>query len=290
MSQITNYILNNSSGIIQDTIFAFVGVLLGLIFTPKNNNPDITNGTSVTQIQQIIQQNIYYSPRNQPSPQLQPQRKSKSKNSTDDEPPLAFYLVVAVFLAFFFYKYHSVLMDYTIGFIIMGLTSTITVAIKLHMDNQYDNLNKYWSLVALVIIGMDFITLRLMSNQISESTSISSLSEFIQAFGMNGILQVSYFALGFIVIQLLNLLLLALLIHMFAVNQYLARSGRISEFFVRKTKGFVSKPVSLAVITVLISAVSILLSSGILYDWVSQGINHSTALMENFTKSLSESK
>ncbi|AIQ31476.1 hypothetical protein P40081_27460 [Paenibacillus sp. FSL P4-0081] len=280
MSALSDYIVNHFSGIIQDIVFAFVGVFLGLLFTPKNSDPHIHNGTRINQVLQIITQNMNTTHNHYPSNHSPNTSKSSSK-SNDDETPLGIYFFVALIAAFFFYKYHVVLMNYTISFIVMGLASTVTVAIKLYLDNQYDNLNKYWTVISFLIVIVDFFTLKLMSGQLSGLPQISSISEFISVVGMQGILEFSYYALGFVFIQFPNLLLLNLLIHMFAVNQYLARGGRVSAFFVRKTSRFVSTPAGLITITALVCAVSLLLSSGLLFKWVSKGIENNTATFEH---------
>ncbi|QMV42664.1 hypothetical protein [Cohnella cholangitidis] len=234
MTAIINYITTNSTGIIQDSIFAFIGVFLGILFSPKSDAPHTGNGTSIHQTIQFIQQKVIYNI-NRSSRHSKPRR---SSSNDSDENPLGFYIVGVMLLAFLFYKFHSVIMAYFTGFMLLALASTLTIAIKLYMNNQYDNLNRFWTGVSFFFISIDLVTLILMGKQIDTPISISSMSEFFSSFGMVGVLKYAYFALGFIFILLPNIYLIILLVHMFAVNHYLVRGGRISAFIIRKTSRF----------------------------------------------------
>ncbi len=266
MTAILEHITNNPAGIIQDTIFAFVGVLLGILFTPRSNNPQNGNGTSVHQTMQFIQQNVIFNVQQQPR---RSSRRRKSSNNSDEN-PLGILVVGAILLAFFFYIFHDTIMTYFTGFILLALASTITIAIKLFLNNQYDNLNRFWTCVASFFIAIDAATLILMKKQVDSTITISSISEFLTAFGMDGVLKYAYFAIGFVFILLVNVFLIILLIHMFAVNHYLVRGGQISAFIIRKTSPFTIKPTGIAITGIIVCVVSLLFTSGILYDLISQ--------------------
>lgn len=273
MTAIVQHITNNTANIIQDMIFAFIGVLLGILFTPKSNNPQTGNGSSIYQTMQIIYQSINTTNNYHPH---RPSRKRSSSN--EDDSPLGIWIVGTIFVAFLFVKFHAEIMNYFTGFILLALGSTVTIAIKLHMNNQYDNLNRFWTIVSLLIIGVDFFTLKLMSNQISTSVMVNSFSDFISSVGMNGVMKYAYLALGFLMVILPNVLLSILLLHMYAVNIYLVSGGRISQYIIRKTSPFTIKPAVVAIIGFILCGMSLLFSSGLMYDLISKTEHNSNTV------------
>jgi hypothetical protein len=217
--------------------------------------------------------NHYYKPK---------KRRSSSKDNDNSELGLLIFCIVAV--AFLFVKYHEFIMDYFTGFIVLALASTFTIAIKLHMRNQYDNLNRFWTAVSLVIIIVDCITLFLMSKQDLASISTKSFSDFIETAGISGVLRYGYYALGFILAQLPNILLLILLLHMYAVNSYLARGGHFAQFIIRKTSPFTIKPVHFTVVVAVICIMSLLFTSGVLFNLISKQQKVNVAILINAQK------
>jgi len=258
------YITENIDGIIQDTVFAFIGVMLGLLVTPKSNNSQTSNGSSVQNTKQVIYNSVYYSARNNYF--TNPKKRPSSKNEDNSE--LVIFFGLTLFLAFIFVKYHAFIMNYLSGFILLALSSTITIAIQLNRHNQYDNLNRFWTVISLLIIGVNVTTLKLMSNQDISNAAASSFTDFISSVGITGALRYAYYALGFLFAQLPNVLLLILLLHMYAANIYLVKGGSISAYILKKTKPFTLKPMAIVAAAAILSTMSLLFSSGLLFDWI----------------------
>jgi hypothetical protein len=266
MSTLTNYILNHTSDLVMNTFFSFFGFFISILLTPKNNNPINTNGSSIYNTIQFIQHNVV----THHQQTINTSRKRPIHKEDDDESIVGVWIFGLVVSAFLFVKYHQAIINFFTGFICFALVSTITIAIKLYRNNQYDNLNRFWTAVALVIITVDFITLRFMGNQINASIQSDTLTNFINSAGMHGIMDYAYSAAGFAFVMIPNLLLLVLLIHMYAVNIYLASGNRIAGFIIRKTNPFTIKPVAIASIGIILCAMSLLFSSGTMYQLVSK--------------------
>lgn len=247
--------------IIKDTVFCILGVVLGLIFTPKDSHQAVSNGSTIQQTLLFIQQKVIIERTRTTT--------KKSESSTDDEKAtIGLVIFGMVILAFLFMKYHSVILSYFVGFIFFAFALTATVAIQLFRNNNYDNLNRFWTVVSLVIIFVDVITLNLMDKQVSNYINTSTLSNFIETAGLNEIAKYAYYALGFLIIIIPNLLLIILQVHMLAVNSFLAKQGRIAAFIIRKTSPLVIKPIHLSIATVIVCILSLLFTSGIMYEFV----------------------
>jgi hypothetical protein len=54
MGEIIKYITENFADLIKDSVFAIIGVVLGIIFTPKSDSSQTSNGSSIQQTMQII--------------------------------------------------------------------------------------------------------------------------------------------------------------------------------------------------------------------------------------------
>ncbi|BBI34957.1 hypothetical protein [Cohnella abietis] len=265
MSALTHYIQTHTSDIMLNIFFAFFSFFVSLLLTPKNNSGVNTNGSSIHNTIQFIERNVITHHHHNNSSRNRPRRKDDDDNSA-----LGMWVIGLIVAAFLFVRYHEVIMNFLTGFICFAMVSTITIAVKLYRNNQYDNLNRFWTAVALLIVIVDLFTLKLMRNQVDVSTQADSLSNFIQSVGIDGVMSYAYLAAGFIFVMIPNLLLLVLLIHMYAVNVYLATGSRIAGFIIRKTNPFTIKPALIATIGILLCAMSLLFSSGTMYHWVSK--------------------
>lgn len=267
-NSIINYILTNTGNLISSGIFCILGVVLGILCTPKDPNPARNSGLSINQTQILIQQIVI---KQQVSQKIgQPKPNQDSNNNSD----LSVFIVGALIVAALYSKYHVLIINVFTGLIFMSLASIITISIILHRNNNLDNLNKWWIALMLIIVVIDFIALILMSKQ---DVAISG-DLFL-------VLKVLYYVLGFVLIIIPNIFTFLLTIHLFALNTFLVRKGKISYFMYRKTRFFSTSPMVLSSVLIIFSLLSLLFSSGIAYNFIKAHNEANTkAFMENLSK------
>lgn len=268
VNSFAHYVSSNQADILKDIFFSFFGLILGWIFSSKNDS--VSNGTTVSQSIHFVNQNILHINNNQ-SYSYNRRKTIKRNSNSDSNGEIGVWFAGLVVVSFLFVKFHAYLLTYTSGFVFMALTCTVTIAIRLYKNNNFGNINKLWTCLCFAIVAVDVMTLVFLYKQDVSQISILSIGDFISSLGIEGVLKYSYFAAGFIVIQLPNVTLLILLIHMLAMNSYLARSGPVSAFIIDKTKNFTVKPIYTSVAIALICLMSILFSSGFLFDLISNG-------------------
>lgn len=266
VNSFAHYVSSNQADILKDIFFSFFGLILGWIFSSKNDS--VSNGTTVSQSIHFVNQNILHITNNH-SYSYNRRETTKTNSNSDSNGEIAVWFAGLVVVSFLFVKFHSYLLTYTSGFVLMALTCIVTIAIRLYANNNFGNINKLWTCLCFAIVAVDVMTLIFLYKQDVSQISTLSIGDFISSLGIEGVMKYSYFAVGFIVIQLPNVTLLILLIHMFAMNSYLARSGPVSAFIIDKTKNFTIKPIYTSVAIALICIMSILFSSGLLFDLIS---------------------
>lgn len=263
---IAEYFIKNYSDLIKDTVFLFLGAIVGLWLTPRDNNPRTSNGSSLNQTLNVIYQtritNVTARPR-------ATNRRRNQPSSSEDVNPIVLLGGGLILIAFLYIKFHAEIMDFLSGFILFALTCTITAAILLYKKNNYDRLNMYWTALLLLLICVNIVTLGYMNKQNVTGLSFTSLTNFVQTLGLNTAFKWGYYAIGFLTMQVANTLLLILLIHMFAINSFLSNQNRLSAWIIRKTNPLVLKPIRLSVAVSLTCIVSLLFTSGILYEAIS---------------------
>lgn len=264
----TNFLIENKVDIIKDII---IGLLCGVIFIPRSNNPQLTNHTSLPQASTYIKQLVI----NDYSKKVVSTNRVYPRKSNDDESILGLYVALGVILTFFFIRFHSQILDIYSTFTLITLSLVLTVSIKLYRNNQYDHLNRIWTFQMLCIIAYNFVHISLMSKQDISNLSTESIIDFINSVGLEGIAKFGYDALGFFLNLLPNLMLIMIIIHMFATNIYLTKGGSLPLFVLRKTLRFSSKPFQSACLLFFICGLSFLFSSGLAYDFISSHTNHS---------------
>ncbi len=269
LNSITAYITSNIGNIVNDTVFAFIGIVLGFIFTPKDSNPSRSNETSkkktLVAIKEIVIIKHSYK-----------ERSSKPQHSScsSDNDFLIFVFIISIAAAYLYSKYHQEILNTFTGFTLMALASIITIAIKLYRNNNYDWLNKFWTVFMFVIIGFNLSIIVLMKGQDTTLTGDLSL--------VNKVL--SYLA-GLIFAIVPNIILLLVLVHLFALNSYLAKSGKLSSAILRKTGLFVKYPIGLSSFAVIYCIIAILFSSGAVNGCIQK---QNEKNLELFTKSVYE--
>lgn len=210
---------------IKDLVFVIFGTVLGLIFSGKKEGVEISNTTSIKQIVYIIQQKIininYYTKERETdkkqqidkrnvSDSLSTSKTSKQKSESDNSnESIAFVMVITLGVAILYSKNHQLLLNIFFSITLLVLSSIITLTIKLYRDNQYDRLNQWWTIFIFILIVFNFITISFMSQQDIEVIG-----------GIEKILRITYYAIGFFIAILINVILSILMVHLFAMNYY----------------------------------------------------------------------
>jgi hypothetical protein len=261
LNSFVSYISQNSGNLISSSVFCVIGAILGTIlavmFTPKDSSPERNNGTSIAQINILIQQIIVKTYPKQISKTRSSLKHKSKKRTSDNQDSFGLIIFVAIFAATLYSKYHVLLINLFAGLIFMSFTSIITIIIILYRNNNLDNLNKWWFITMLLVIACSFITLVLMINQ-----NVTIKGDIYL------ILKNLYYLLGLIIMVLSNIMILVTIIHLFALNSFLAKKGKISYFIYRKTNLFNSNPKALSAIVITLSLLSMLFSSGIAFKFI----------------------
>ncbi|MBC2580585.1 hypothetical protein [Clostridium sp. DJ247] len=251
INPVISYISQNAADIIKDIIFAFIGVFLGIVFTPKDSDQTRSSNITLVQAKIIIQQMILYD-----NTQTNTQQVSNNPQTSNNNDDSLFYIMIAV-IFILYTKYHIVMINYFTAFTLLALTCTITIAIKLHMNNNLDKFNKHWLILLFFIILIDFANLVLMSKQ-----------SVITGGNISSFLKVLYYVLGFIMSIIPNIFMILILIHLFAFNSFIVRRGKISLYFLKKTKSFTNSPKASTAFITLFSILTVALSSGVAYNLI----------------------
>jgi hypothetical protein len=265
LNSISTYISQNIGDIIVQAILVVISVLLPLILTKKDTNPIRTNTTSVQQTLIYIKQTIITINSPHPStPKSSGSNTYKTSNSNNDD--VIGLLIIAAIAAGLYSKYHIQIINYFTGFTVLVLISTITLAIKLYRNNNYDKLNKWWTILMFIVILFNLVIIALMKNQ---NVTISG-----DLFLLTKVL---YYLIGLLFFIVPNIFILFLIIHLFALNSFLSRRGKISLFFLHKTKFLLHSPKVSSAIAIGFCIVGLLFSSGIalelLYKFNNNNLN-----------------
>ncbi|QQZ61167.1 hypothetical protein JI735_33130 [Paenibacillus sonchi] len=274
---LTNYLELNWIDMIKDVL---IGLISGLILAQKSQNDGINNQTTIRESVQYITQTVVV---NYPNSNER-RTDNKRKTSDDDNSILGIIAVVAMVLSYLYVKYHSELMDFMTSLIVIGVVGTLTVAIKLYQNNNYDKLNRLWTLQLFGILMFDCIQLIVMSKQDVSLISTLSFSNFISSAGIDGVARFGVIGVGYILSLLPNVLLFILLIHMLSVNLNRAFNDRVTAFFIRRTVKFTSKPYHMLVAVTLVCCFSLFYSTGYVYDLIQKQQENTMLFIEQSSK------
>lgn len=243
----------------------FTGIIVTLIFVPKNSNSPTNNNTDIQESKKRISEIIIIrKPFNDP----------KTKHSNDNENDSAVIIIVlilAVIATYLFLKYYFIILDIYTSIIIFIFIATLGIAIKLHRNNQYDQLNRFWTMLMLVITVYNLSHLAIISKQDLSNINLNSIDKMIESMGVESLFGFIYQTMGFLIGIIPNILAFTLLIHILAVNQLLFKKSKFSSWVVSHTKIFM-RPLYLSITTVLFIILSLLFSSGLAYNFI-QNIN-----------------
>ncbi|MFP3919938.1 hypothetical protein U5N28_19210 [Lysinibacillus telephonicus] len=264
---LANYLIANKVDIIKDII---IGLVCGLVFIQQSKNPQLTNNTLIPQATTYIKQIVIndYSKKNK----YQTKQYYTYQTKEEDNSVLGVMIALGVVLTYLFIRFHSQLLNIYTTFTFVSLSLVVAAAIKLYKNNQYDQLNRIWTFQMLFIIAYNFVHISFMSKQDTTNISTKTLSDFLSSAGLAGITKFSYDALGFLINLLPNLMLILIITHMFAINFYLKSGGKFPLFVVKKTLRLTSKPYESTLFLIIICGLSLLLSSGVAFDFISSSI------------------
>ncbi|MEJ8555322.1 hypothetical protein [Tepidibacter sp. Z1-5] len=296
---LVSFIKVNKDSIIISSIFLVLGIIIPLLITKKKNDIPISNNTSIKNViyiiqQQLIQINIYNSQNNnenliekssvngnfqtkqisnkQPL-QISHIQNSSPSNSTNDD--LCLFLFVSFIAVSAYYKFHSQIMHGFAMLTLFSFVSITTLTIMLYKNDNLDKLNQLWISIMMLLIVSDIITVFFMSHQ---PTVING--------DINILLKGFYYLVGFISMVIPNIFMLILLIHIFALNSFLVKQSKISEFILRKTHFFVYEPKRQITLIIFFTIFSLCFTSGLSFSFVEKLIeinNNNTDIFLNST-------
>ncbi|SFL73690.1 hypothetical protein SAMN04487943_103351 [Gracilibacillus orientalis] len=232
----------------------FIGIIATLIFVQKNPNSSVQNNTDIREVRGYIKKIIIIK-----EPSIQ--------RKENDNSVIFLILILGAIASFFFIKYYSVILDVYASVIVVILTSTLGIAIKLYRNNQYDKLNRFWTLILFAINAFNLWNLSIMSKLDLTNVDVTSFSAMIESIGISGLTDYFYRTLGFFTAMLPNIVSILLLVHIIAVNKLLIKNNRFSIWIVRHTIIF-TKPLFLLTMTFLVVVISLLFTSGIAYEFI----------------------
>lgn len=181
---------------------------------------------------------------------------------------MGLFIVLALLGSYFFVRYHEIIMNSLLILILMGLTATITVSFRLSVMRLLDPLSKWWLLLSFVVWIAAFYMLLELSNTKFSSVDTSSVGNYLNSVGIDGVGKFLYQGVGTLAICLPIMFSFSILTHMFAFASYRAREGKISSFFIRITKGFVTSPITTTLVIICLCGLSIFLVSGAAYNFI----------------------
>ncbi|SDC37435.1 hypothetical protein SAMN05421663_102231 [Terribacillus halophilus] len=256
MEEIANYFNNNTADLIKDTIFMFLGALLGLFITPRNNSNQQEEVNIKKYNKYVINEYITIQ-----------RTKFQQKEGNDGYFPWMIILGLTL-LTYLFIKYNAQILNYFNAMFFFCLASVATIIIRLIFSGLYNKLNILWTVISLIILSCDIFTLHFLKQQALHKYSSYSLSTLFQELGIDGFIPILYTFLGFILIIFLNVLLLLLLIHLYCFNFYITKGVVFSNIIIKKTSMFLYQPIQFSLFILFTCVLTILFSSGTFYELV----------------------
>lgn len=241
---IADYICQNYVTIIYDLIMILVGTVIGLLVTGKEKKPEFNNSKSMKQITLILQEKIII------KQESLTERKTvkKSKNNEDDNSLVLLLFIVCTAI---YIKYRIEIIQIFTGVTLLIIASTVTIAIKLHKNDNLDELNKWWICLSLIIAFCNISAIYFMNKQ-----------EIFVGGNFDDLMRYSYYAIGVFYLILPNLFSIMLNIHLYALNSYMRKSGSVSLWFLIRTKRFIKSPKIISTIAVVMCILALLFTSG----------------------------
>lgn len=241
-----------------DLLFSFIiAIVVSLIFVKKDPNSSIKNKTDITYVKKIIV--------------IKKSEHGLSKkigdNKYDDSTVFILIFILGLIVTYLFIKYFSAFLDIYTLVTVFILTAVLSIAIILYRNNQYDNLNRFWTFLMLIITVFNLWHIKIMSEIDLSDVATDSLVTMINSVGLSGMTEYLYNFIGFFIGILLNIIAILLLIYMLSLNNFLFGKGRISKFIIRNVIIF-TKPIQLLIIVICLIILSLLFSSDMAYNFI----------------------
>ena len=245
-----DYILNNWLDILFSILIGFIPAL---VLVKKNPSSSVQNNTKIYETIKHIDITI-----------RQSNEEEKKKSTNFDIYLLLFAVVIASFL---FISYYDIILDIYASIIVVIITATLAIAFKLYNNDQYDHLNRFWTVILLIITAFNFCSLSIMAQLDLANTDLTSFSTIFHSVGMSGFQDYIYRTIGFILALLLNILGIILLIHIISVNNILLHKNIFYNWFVKRTINY-TKPKFLIIMVLCFATLSLMLTSGLLIEMI----------------------
>jgi hypothetical protein len=261
---ILQYISLNASDLTKDVvinvIFLLVSIVVSKRLIPSNDSSNF-HYTHILTREEIIKEVIVYRTWRHSSCRA-------SDRNGDDLFRLMF--VAGIVLAYLYSKYHAQIIDMVIGVLIAGVTSTIILGTSLAYHRMYNQLLAWWIFVQSVVWITVGLNLWFMLGHDFSNVKLDSIHTYITSAGIFRVTEILYTVIGLAAAFIVILLALLLHLHMYALNWYKYRQGKISVSILRRTSGFLNKPVLNTLVIFAICIVSLLFSSGSLHHFIVQ--------------------
>jgi hypothetical protein len=201
MTTFINLLTQNPKDVFFSVFGAVLGTALSLIVSKEKNNPLFNNQTSITTMTIFIKQKVLESR----DPDNYHKNNSK-KESVSNSSGVSLELIFGgLFIGASLYAHYlSFLLNFLFGITVFVLTSLIVLVIRLYRSNQLDKLNRWWSILGLIICALSFFNMYFISKQ------------HIVLSGFEGLSKAIYFLIGYVGIIAMNALLVLIIIHFFA--------------------------------------------------------------------------
>lgn len=250
-AEIGNFVIENKIEIFINFVMGIILLIIPFLVTKRkdeSNQPILNNKTSRAEVKIIIRETTKI---------IYPQRVKVRKEHAEDNEFLIIWALLALFGLMLYQRYHLEIMNFLLMYSILSLLSTSLLIILLYRNNMFYRVNRTWCWLMIWLVFVNFVNLALMSQQ------DLSLNDEVDAF-LRGI----YYLQGFVIIALLNLGMIFIQGHIFALNHFITHKGKISGVIVRKTSFLLNAQISFVIIIVVISLLSLALSSGIAFDFI----------------------
>jgi hypothetical protein len=256
-----NYIIENRISLILSIVLGIIFLIAPFLITrtrKDNSQSPIQNHSPIVEVKILLQQ-ILINIHTQTNTTVISPKPTPTKNDNASDNTLLYWGLGSITGVLIYQKYHSEIMNFLTYYTLIALLSTLLLVILLYRSNILDRLSQLWCGTMLYLVIINFINIALMSRQ-----------EILGEGDVSLLLKVLYYLEGFVFIAFINVALLIIQIHLFALNIFISRPGKVSGFIVRKTRFLLNRPVGNVVFIVILSLLSLLLSSGYAFELVSK--------------------
>ena len=254
----------NLANILFTSIFTALGALLGYAVSKNNDVKD--NHTKLIVTKQIIEERrIIYDRKIK----VEPSVGNYNSNKNDSNDSIIVLAVLAFIIASVYAKYHNEVIQGLIIETTMLTLGSISFVIVLSICNSFDRLSRYWFSISILVSIINCITIVLIMNQnVSTDNGLMDLARIL------------YYFLGILFIAIINLMMISIQLYMISFNIFIKWQNTITYKAMKFLDNLFGNTRGVTITIIILSVVSILFSSGILYEFISNGTNANLTYLE----------